>query len=79
MYHPRSVHEFSIFAPDKSEVFVITCTQKITMKKWMIDPIDSSIESHQDEGNSGFIDPIDRSSDYLLDQLIFFLNQLRLE
>jgi hypothetical protein len=45
----------------------------------MIDPIDSSIESHQDEGNSGFIDPIDRSSDYLLDQLIFFLNQLRLE
>jgi hypothetical protein len=31
----------------------------------MLDPIDSSKRSHQDEGNSGIIDPIDSTSDYL--------------
>jgi hypothetical protein len=44
----------------------------------MLDPIDSSTGSHQDEGNSDFIDLIDPASDYLPDQLRFFLNQLRL-
>jgi hypothetical protein len=44
----------------------------------MLDMIDSSTESHQDEGSSGFIDPIDLASDYLPDQLRFFLNQLKL-
>jgi hypothetical protein len=38
----------------------------------MLDPIDSSMISHQDEGNSGIIDPIDSVSDYLLYQLNFF-------
>jgi hypothetical protein len=42
------------------------------------DPIDSSTSSHQDEGNSGIVDPIDSTSDYLPDQLKFFFNQLRL-
>jgi hypothetical protein len=32
-----------------------------------LDPIDSSTRSHQDEGNSGIIDPIDSVSDYLSD------------
>jgi hypothetical protein len=40
----------------------------------MLDPIDSSSGSHQGEGNSGFIDLIDPASDYLSDQLRFFLN-----
>jgi hypothetical protein len=40
--------------------------------------IDSSTRSHQDGWNSRFIDLIDPASDYLLDQLNFFLNQLRL-
>jgi hypothetical protein len=44
----------------------------------MLDPINSSTESPRDEGNSGFIDLIDPASDYLSDQLRFFLNQLRL-
>jgi hypothetical protein len=44
----------------------------------MLDPIDSLIGSHQDEGNSGFIDLFDPASDYLPNQLGFFLNQLRL-
>jgi hypothetical protein len=44
----------------------------------MLDLIDSSIGSHQDEGNSGLINLIDPASDYLLDQLRFFFNQLRL-
>jgi hypothetical protein len=39
---------------------------------------DSSTGLRQDEGNSGFIDLIDPASDYLLNQLRFFLNQLRL-
>jgi hypothetical protein len=43
-----------------------------------LDPIDSSTRSHQDEGNSGIIDPIDSVSGYLPDQLKFFFNQLRL-
>jgi hypothetical protein len=38
----------------------------------------SSTKSHQDGWNSRFIDLIDPASDYLLDQLNFFLNQLRL-
>jgi hypothetical protein len=42
----------------------------------MLDLIDSSTRSHQDNGNSGIIDPIDSASDYLLDQLKFFFNQL---
>jgi hypothetical protein len=46
--------------------------------KRRLDLIDSSTGSHQDEGNSGFIDLIDPASDYLPDQLRFFLNQLRL-
>jgi hypothetical protein len=46
--------------------------------KWMLDPIDSSTGSYQGEGNSGFIDLIDPTFDYLFDQLRFFLNQLRL-
>jgi hypothetical protein len=44
----------------------------------MLDPIDSSTGSHQDKGNSDFIDLIDPTFDYLPDQLRFFLNQLRL-
>jgi hypothetical protein len=44
----------------------------------MLDPIDSLTRSHQDEGNSGIIDPIDPAFDYLPDQLNFFFNQLRL-
>jgi hypothetical protein len=43
----------------------------------MLDPIDSSMRSHQDEGNSGIIDPIDLASDYLPVQLKFFFNPLR--
>jgi hypothetical protein len=35
----------------------------------MLDLIDFSTESHQDEGNSGFIDLVDLTSDQLLDQL----------
>jgi hypothetical protein len=49
-----------------------------TPKKQRLDLINSSTGSHQDEGNSGFIDPIDPASDRLPDQLRFFLNQLRL-
>jgi hypothetical protein len=33
----------------------------------MLDPIDSSTGSHQDEENSEFIDLINTASDYLLD------------
>jgi hypothetical protein len=43
-----------------------------------IDPIYSSMRSHQDEWNSGIIDLIDSASDYLPDQFKFFFNQLRL-
>jgi hypothetical protein len=39
------------------------------MKNRRLDPIDSSTGSHQDEGNSQFIDPIDLAYDYLSDQL----------
>jgi hypothetical protein len=34
------------------------------------------MRSHQDEGNSEIIDPIDSTPDYLPDQLKFFFNQL---
>jgi hypothetical protein len=44
----------------------------------MLDPIDSSTRSHQDEGNSGIIDLIDLASDYLPDQVKIFFNQLKL-
>jgi hypothetical protein len=44
----------------------------------MLDPIDSSTRSHQDEGNSGIIDSIDSTFDYLPDQLKFVFNQLKL-
>jgi hypothetical protein len=71
---PRSVHGYGILTPGKSEVFVITSTPK----KRRVDLIDSSTGSLQDEENSGFINPIDPASDYLPDQLRFFLNQLRL-
>jgi hypothetical protein len=37
--------------------------------KRRLDPIDSSTGSHQDEGNTGFIDLIDPTSNYLPDQL----------
>jgi hypothetical protein len=47
-------------------------------RKRRLDPIYSSIGSHQDKGNSGFIDLIDPVSNYLPDQLRFFLNQLKL-
>jgi hypothetical protein len=57
-----------IFVPGKSKVFVITSTPK----KRGLDPIDFSTGSYQDEGNSGFINPIDSSSDYLPGQLRFF-------
>jgi hypothetical protein len=70
----HAVQESEILTPGKSKVFVITSTPK----KRRLDPLDSSTVSHQDEGNSGFIDPIDIASDYLSDQLRFFLNQLRL-
>jgi hypothetical protein len=43
-----------------------------------LDPINSSMISHQDKGNSEIIDPIDSASDYLPDQLKFFFNQLKL-
>jgi hypothetical protein len=49
------------------------------MKKQRLDPINSSIGSHEDEGNSGFIDLNDSASDYLPDQLRFLRNQLRLQ
>jgi hypothetical protein len=73
---PRS----EIIAPGTSEVLVITNTPKKHPKKAerRLDPIDSSTRSHQDEGNSRIIDPIDSASDYLPDQLKFFFNQLRL-
>jgi hypothetical protein len=44
----------------------------------MLDPIDSSMKSHQDEENNGIIDLIDSASDYLPNQFKFFFNQLRL-
>jgi hypothetical protein len=44
----------------------------------MLDPIDSSMRSHQDEGNNGIVDLINSASDYLPDQFKFFFNQLRL-
>jgi hypothetical protein len=40
--------------------------------------MDFSTGSHQDEGNSGITDLIDPTSEYLPDQLRFFLNWLRL-
>jgi hypothetical protein len=46
--------------------------------KKRLDLIDSPTGSHQDEGNSGFIDLIDLESDYLSNQLLVLLNQLRL-
>jgi hypothetical protein len=52
-----------ILANGKSKIFVITNTPK----KRRLDPIDSSTRSHQDEGNSRFIDPTDPAFDYLLD------------
>jgi hypothetical protein len=69
-----------IVVPNTSEVLVITNTPKKHPKEAerRLDPIDSSMRSHQDEGNSGIIDPTDSTSDYLLDQLKFFFNQLRL-
>jgi hypothetical protein len=70
MYHPRSIHKSRILASSKFKVFVITGTPK----KQRLDLIDFSTESHQDEENSGFIDPIDPMSDHLPDQLRFFLN-----
>jgi hypothetical protein len=78
IHHLLSVHGSGILAPNISKVFVITSTQRSTLKKRRLDPIDSSTGSHQDEGNSGFINLIDPASDYLPDQLRFFLNQLRL-
>jgi hypothetical protein len=53
---------------------VITSTPKKHPEEaeQMLDPIDSSTKSHQDEGNSGIIDPTDSASDYLSDQLNFF-------
>jgi hypothetical protein len=59
-----------------SKVHQLQAPQRSTPKKRRLDPIDSSTGSHQDEGNSGFFDLIDSPSDYLLDQLNFFLNQL---
>jgi hypothetical protein len=56
-----------------SEVFIITSIPMKHPEKRRLDQIDSSIKSHQDEGNSGFIDLIDPASDYLPDQLIFSL------
>jgi hypothetical protein len=69
-----------ILAPGISKVLVITNTPKKHPEeaKRMLDLIDSSMRSHQNEGNSGIIDPIDSASDYLLGQLNFFFNQLRL-
>jgi hypothetical protein len=63
-----------------SEVLVITNTPKKQLKEaeWRLDPIDSLTRSHQDEGISKIIDPIDSTSDYLPDQVKFFFNQLRL-
>jgi hypothetical protein len=45
----------------------------------MLDPIDSSIGSHNDEVNSGFIDLIDPTSDYLPDQLRFFPQSVQIK
>jgi hypothetical protein len=67
-----SVHGSEVLTPGILEIFVST------PKKRRLDPIDSSIGTHQDEENSVFIDLIDPGSDYLPDQLRFFLNQLRL-
>jgi hypothetical protein len=80
IHHLRSVYESEIFVSSTSEVLVITNTPKKRPEETerMLDPIDSSTRSHQDEGNSEIIDPIDSASDYLPDQLKFFFNQLRL-
>jgi hypothetical protein len=45
----------------------------------MLDPIDSSTRSHQDEGNSEIIDLVDSTSDYLPNQLIFFLQSTQIQ
>jgi hypothetical protein len=50
-----------------SEVFIITSIPMKHPEKRRLDQIDSSIKSHQDEENSGFIDLIDPASDYLSD------------
>jgi hypothetical protein len=62
------------------EVLIITNTPKKHPEEAerRLDLINSSMRSHQDEGNSGIIDLIDSASDYLLNQLKFFFNQLRL-
>jgi hypothetical protein len=59
---------------------VITNTPKKHPKEAerMLDLIDFSTRSHQDEENSEIIDPIDSAPDYLSDQLKYFFNQLRL-
>jgi hypothetical protein len=69
-----------ILAPGTSEVLVIANTPKKHPEEAerMLDPIDPSTRSHQDEGNSGIIDPIDSASDYLPDLLNFLSNRLRL-
>jgi hypothetical protein len=74
------VHRSEILAPGTSEVLVIINTPKKHPEEVerRLDTIDSSTRSHQDEGVTGIIDPIDSTSDYLPDQLKFFFNQLRL-
>jgi hypothetical protein len=72
-YPPPTISNRSeILAPGTSEVLIITNTPKEAERR--IDPIDSSIRSHQDERNNGIIDLIDSASDYLPDQLKFFFN-----
>jgi hypothetical protein len=65
-----------ILAPGISEVLIITNTPKNHPEEAerRLDPIDSSMRSHQDEGNSGIIDLIDSSFDCLPNQLKFFFN-----
>jgi hypothetical protein len=58
-YFINQVHGPEILAPSTSEVLVITNTPKkhLGEANRRLDLIDSSMRSHQDEGNSGVIDP----------------------
>jgi hypothetical protein len=79
MHHLRSVHGSEILAPGTSKVLLITNTPKKHHEEAerMLDPIDSSTRSHQDEGNSKIIDRLIHRLIIIPISLIFF-NQLRL-
>jgi hypothetical protein len=66
-YFINQVHGLEILAPDTSEILVITNTPKKHPGEAnrRLDLIDSSMRSHQDEGNSEVID-LDRRFKILL-------------